>query len=151
MSRSKKIILLFLTFCAGILAGGYLFSRSQPRSILTIHDCRSCLNGKDLLGLLSSVGIQRFSALMPQKVCETDKTIAMKIPFTGRRTHYVIVPKKDIQNMGEISESNKEYFMDALLVARWIIEQDKLSKYQFYTNGPGSQQVSYLHFHLVSE
>jgi hypothetical protein len=151
MNRRKALTLVLIAFCLGIVMGGYLFSQSQPRSILAINQCQSCLSSKDMLGLLASVGIQRFPGLMPLKVCETDKTIAMKVPFSKGRTHYVIVPKKDIKNLGEISGSNQQYFADALFVAKWIIERDKLSKYNFSTNGPGSQEVAYLHFHLFAE
>jgi diadenosine tetraphosphate (Ap4A) HIT family hydrolase len=109
------------------------------------------LTHEDLLGLLASVGIQNFSGLMPFKVFETDKTVVIKLPFSSDRIHYVIIPKKDIKNIGEISEANAQYLTDAFFVARWIVEQEKLSKYRFYTNGPGSQDVTYLHFHLVAE
>jgi len=88
---------------------------------------------------------------MPFKVFETDKTVVIKHPFSSDRIHYVIIPKKDIKNIGEISEANAQYLTDAFFVARWIIEREKLSKYSFYTNGPGSQDVTYLHFHLVAE
>jgi diadenosine tetraphosphate (Ap4A) HIT family hydrolase len=109
------------------------------------------LTHEDLLGLLASVQIQKFSGLMPFKVFETDKTVVIKLPFSSHRIHYVIIPKKDIKNIGEISEADAQYLTDAFFVVRWIIEQEKLSKYRFYTNGPGSQDVTYLHFHLVTE
>lgn len=88
---------------------------------------------------------------MPSVVFETDKTVVIKRPFSLERIHYVIIPKKDIKNIGEISEADTQYLTDAFFVVRWIIEQEKLSKYSFYTNGPGSQDVTYLHFHLVGE
>ncbi len=151
MSRPRNAIPILLSICAGIVIGGYLFSNSQPRSFLALNRCQNCLSHEDLLGLLASAGIQKFHGLMPMKVCETDKTIALKDPFSSERFHYIIVPKKDIKNVGEISAANAQYFTDALLVARWIIEQRKLSKYRLYTNGPGSQDVTYLHFHLVAQ
>ena len=151
MNKRKGIFLVLAALCIGILIGGYLFSKSQPRSFLALAQCRDCLSHQDFLGLLASAGIQNFSGVMPLKVCETDKTIAVKLPSSSRRSHYIIVPKKDIRNVGEISRTNEEYFTDALYVARWIIEQQRLSKYRLYTNGPSSQEVTYLHFHLVSD
>lgn len=151
MKNFKIILLVLISICVGILIGGYSFSKSQPRSFLAINRCESCLTHEDLLGLLASVAIQNFPGLMPLKVFETDKTVAIKHPFSADRIHYVIVPKKDIKNIGEISEANAQYLTDVFFVARWIIERDKLSKYRFYTNGPGSQDVTYLHFHLVAE
>ena len=151
MNKHKGFLLILAALFIGILIGGYLFSKSQPRSLLALDQCRSCMSHEDFLGLLASAGIQNFSGMMPLKVCETDKTIAVKLPSSSRRIHYVIVPKKDIRNVGEISRTNEEYFTDALYVARWIIEQQRLSKYRLYTNGPSSQEVTYLHFHLISE
>lgn len=145
------ILLVLISLCIGILIGGYLFSQSQPRSFLAINRCQSCLTHKDLLGLLASVAIQKFPGLMPFKVLETDKTVVIRHPFSSNKIHYVIVPKKDIKNIGEISEADAQYLTDAFFVARWLIEREKLSKYRLYTNGPGSQGVTYLHFHLVAE
>lgn len=150
MSNNKIFLFCFGALCAGIVIGGYIFSKSQPRSFLAINHCEQCLGHEDLLGLIASVGIQKVPGLMPFKVCETEKTIAFKNPFAPERVHYIIVPKKDIKDVGEISDSNKDYFLDALLVARWIIEKQKLTKYRIYTNGPGAQDVTYLHLHLIS-
>lgn len=145
------MLLISISLCVGIVIGGYLFSKSQPRSFFAITRCQSCLSHEDFLGLLASVAIQKFPGLMPSKVLETDRTVVIKHPFSSDRIHYVIIPKKDIKNIGEISEANAPYLTDALFVARWLIERDKLSEYRLYTNGPGSQDVTYLHFHLVSE
>jgi len=109
------------------------------------------LSHADLLGLIASVGIQRFSGLIPSVTFETDKTVAIRLPSPPvKRIHFVIIPKKDIKNIGEISEGTVGYLVDAFLVAREIIEKERLSKYQIYTNGPGVQDVTYLHFHLVA-
>jgi len=151
MKKFKIILLFSISLCVGILIGGYLFSQSQPRSFLAINRCQSCLTHEDLLGLLASVQIQRFLGLMPFKVFETDKTVVIKHPFSSDRIHYVIIPKKDIKNIGQISDADAQYLTDAFFVARWIIEREKLSRYRLYTNGPGLQDVTYLHFHLVAE
>jgi hypothetical protein len=151
MKKSKIIFSVLISVCFGILIGGYLFSQSQPRSLLAINRCQNCLTHEDLLGLLASVGIQKFPGLMPFKIFETDKTVVMKHPFSSDRIHYLIIPKKDIKNIGEISEANAQYVTDAFFAARWITEREKLSKYRIYTNGGGSQDVTYLHFHLVAE
>ncbi len=151
MKKFKIVLLVLFSVCVGILIGGYLFSQSRPRSFLALSRCQNCLTHQDLLGLVASVGIQRFPGLMPFIVFETDRTIVIKRPFSSERIHYVIIPKKDIKNIGEISETDGQYLTDAFLVGRWVIEQDNLSRYRFYTNGPGYQDVTYLHFHLVAE
>ncbi len=151
MKKFKIVLLILLSICVGVLIGGYLFSDSRPRSYLALNRCQDCLTHEDLLGLVASVGIQRFSGLMPFVVFETDRTIAIERPFSSERIHYVIIPKKDIKNIGEISEDDGPYLTDLFLVGRWIIERENLSKYRLYTNGPGHQDVTYLHFHLVAE
>jgi hypothetical protein len=150
MKMFKISFLVLFSISVGIVMGGYLFSQSQPRSILSITRCRNCLSPADLLGLLASAGIQKFPGLIPFVVYETDKTVVMKEPFSSERIHYVIFPKKDIKNIGEISETDGQYLTDTFLVVRRIIEDEKLSKYRLYTNGPDFQQVTYLHFHLVA-
>jgi hypothetical protein len=135
----------------GIIIGGYLFAQSQPRSFLSINRCQNCLSRADLLGLIASVGIQKFPGLIPSVVLETDRTIVVKHPFPLERIHYLIIPKKDIKDIGEISEVNAQYLIDAYLVVRRIIEEEKLSKYQLFTNGPGFQDMTYLHFQLIAE
>ncbi len=151
MNKLKIPLLALLSLGIGIVIGAYLFSQSQPRSILSINHCQNCLSGADLLGLIASLGIQKFPGLIPSVAFETDKTVAIKLPSSARRMHYVIIPKKDIKNIGEISQATGEYLLDAYFVARKIIEEEKLWKYRFETNGPGFQDVTYLHFHLIAE
>lgn len=135
----------------GVAIGGLMFSRTQPRSILALHRCVNCLSPADLAGLLASVGVQHAPGLLPLVTLETDKTIAIKAPLPWRQIHYVIIPKKDVKNIGEISPADEPYLMDALLVARRLIERDGLKRYRFYTNGPELQSVTYLHFHLEAD
>ena len=151
MGTMRIIILTLISIGIGILIGGYLFSKSQPRSFLALNRCQNCLSPEDLLGLVASVGIQRFPKLLPSVIFETDKTIVLKHPHPLSRIHYIIVPKKDIKNIGEASEADSPYLTDAYFVARSIIEKEGLSNYRLLTNGPGFQDVTYLHFHLVAE
>ena len=148
MKRSRNVLLVLASIFAGIAIGGNLFSRSQPRSIIALRHCDHCLSLADLAGLLGSVGVQKFPGLIPNVVVETDKTVAIKLP--GSAIHYVVFPKKDLKDLSDISEANADYLVDAYLVARHLIEKDGLSSYRLYTNGPGRQNATYLHFHLIS-
>ena len=151
MSKVKTTLSTLFCICTGVLIGGYLFSKSQPRSFMALNRCQNCLSFEDLLGLIASIGIQRFPTFVPSVVFETDKTVVIKHPHPLSRIHYVIVPKKDIKNIGEISEADSPYLIDAYLVARSIIEKEGLLNYRLSTNGPGFQDVTYLHFHLVAD
>lgn|SRR5262245_1846635 len=149
MSRSRVVWVALFFLALGVVIGGNLFSKSQPRSFIALTRCDSCLSAADLAGLLASVGIQKFPGKIPFAEIETNKTVAIRLP-ASREVHYVIIPKKDLKNVADLSEANAAYLVDAYLVARRLIERDRLSEYRFYTNGPGIQNVTYLHFHLVS-
>jgi hypothetical protein len=151
MSRFKAIGIFLVIFLSGIMAGGYLFSDSQPRSFLAVRKCRSCLKPNDLAGLMASVGIQKLPSLLPFVALETDMTIAIKLPARKGKIHYVIVPKKDIRNIGELSGDDTRYLIDTFSVMQSLIQKENLVNYFVYTNGPGLQNVTYLHFHLVAK
>lgn len=136
----------------GFIAGAYLFADTQPRHFLTIKRCeQDCMQPKDLAGLLASIGVQRFTSAIPQVIMETDRTIVIRHPRPETPLHYLIIPKKDIKNIAEISEDDQPYIMDALAVIRKIVNDRNLQQYQVITNGPGQQQVTYLHFHLMAQ
>lgn len=149
MSRLKFSLACLFFLVAGILAGGYLFARSQPRFLLSVNHCQHCLSAKELGGLLMSAGIQRLPGLVPDVIFETDKTVVIRNPLVRSGHDYVILPKTDIRDIGELSAKDTPYLIDAYSVARQLIETEKLSNYRFYTNGPGFQDITYLHFHLI--
>jgi hypothetical protein len=150
-SRTRVLALMTASALAGVVIGGWLFARTQPRSILAIRPCTDCLSPSDLAGLLASAGIQRTPGLIPFVALETDKTIAVKLPLSGGHVHYVIFPKQDMKDIADISPDDEAYLMDALFVARRLIERDGLKRYRLYTNGPRLQSVGYLHFHLEQD
>jgi len=148
----RFILVAILFFLIGLGAGAYLFSDTQPRAFLQAPDCaENCFSQEQLLGLLGSVGVQKFPGLIPQVIKETDKTVAMKHPVPQADIHYVIVPKKDIKTVGDISPEDSEYVVDAYAVMENIIAEQNLTAYKIIVNGPKFQTVQYLHFHLVSD
>jgi histidine triad (HIT) family protein len=151
VSKPKIIVLMVAALVIGVMLGGYLFANTRPRSFLALSSCeRTCLQTNELLGLLTSVGIQRFPGLIPKVVKETDKTIVIEHPRPQARLHYLVIPKRDIKNIAELSDSDNEYLIDAFKVAREIIKENNLTDYRLTTNGPGYQGVTYLHFHLTA-
>jgi len=138
-------------FAAGILAGGYLFAGSQPRSFLALQNCgKSCLQKKDLAGLLTSVGIRHADGVLPSIVKESDRCLAIRHPQPLARLHYVFFPKKDIKNIADIAEGDQPYVFDCFSLIRAMVIEGKLRDYRVFTNGPGVQDITYLHFHLIS-
>jgi len=149
MAKMRIVILVGISVIVGVVIGGYLFAQSQPRSIIAINHCEKCLTRRELIGLLASIGIQKVPGFLPNIIMETDRTIVFEHPFTTDSIHYLIVPKKDIKNIGEISGADAPYLIDAFFVTQRIIEEKKLFHYRLLTNGPGFQHVAYLHFHLT--
>lgn len=148
----RKFILILVVFGAGFALGGFLFSKTQPRTFLKITNCQMhCLNTTEFLGLLASAGIQRLDDQLPEKAMETEKTVVIKHPFAVTPVHYVILPKKDIKNISEVTAEDEEYIMDAIAVMQELVKKEGIENYKVVTNGPGYQSVSYLHFHLTGK
>src|SRR5438132_2383178 len=121
VEKSQLVMGGVLCLAIGLISGGVLFSQSQPRSVLAIHHCQPCLNVHELAGLLASVGIQKFPGLLPSVVFETDRTLAMQVPSTKPGVHYVIIPKKDINNIGDISAEDAPYLIDIFAVVQYLV------------------------------
>lgn len=151
MKKGRILILMFVALMFGVVLGGYLFSDSRPRAILALNNCDgTCLHSNELLGLAASVGLQRFSSLAPSVVKETNKTIVIDHPGPQEHLHYLIIPKKDMKNIADVSDADMEYVVDAMRVAREIVREKNLVDYRLTTNGPGYQTATYLHFHLTA-
>jgi diadenosine tetraphosphate (Ap4A) HIT family hydrolase len=102
-------------------------------------------------GLFASVVVQKIPGVIPNVILETDKTIVFKHPWSRQRIHYIFVPKKDIKNIGELTDEDKEYIIDLYSTVVAVINREGIKDYTLLTNGPGKQAVAYLHFHLTAE
>lgn len=143
-----------LTFAAGMILGAAAIHRPSPGAPVELPPLRKPWNPKDVAGLLGSIGIRALGTHLgsfPLVVAETDKTFAISVSASKDSLHYVIVPKKDVRDMGTASIEDESYLTDVFLVARRLIEQERVRDYRFYTNGPGQQAVAYLHFHLIAQ
>jgi len=152
-TRLRRALLWTGIFLLGFLLGAYLFSDTQRRPLVSVTDCHVknlCLDQKQLLGLFSSVGMQKFPGVLPGIVMETEKTVAIKNPFPNAPVDYAVIPKKDITDIGQLGDGDRAYLDDAYAVMDRLIARDHLTNYKVVTNGPGYQDVSYLHFHLIA-
>lgn len=149
-SKMRKALIAVVLVGVGVVLGGYLFADTQPRSVIALTNCGDCLTSKDLLGLLSSIGIQKLDGNIPGVIYETDKTVVISHPEPTTPVHFVIIPKKDIKNAAGITPEDTPYLVDAFAVMSKLIKDNNLIQYKITTNGPGLQAVTYLHFHLTS-
>lgn len=147
-----SFIIAVSLFLTGLGFGAYLFMDTKPRDVLRIDDCKdNCFSSKDFLGLLGSISVQKLGQFLPKVLIETEKTIAFEHPFPEADIHYVIVPKKDIKDVGDIESGDEAYVIDIFAVISELAKKEGLQKYKIVTNGPGYQTVGYLHFHLLGK
>ncbi len=147
MSYPFAIVLFIL----GILVGKLLFTDSKPRSLLTVHITKHGWDANEIAGLFASVVVRKVPGLIPNIILETDKTIVFEHPRPKFKIHYMFVPKKDIKNIGELSEEDNEYLLDLFAAMTTIINKYGITNYRLLCNGPGRQDVAYLHFHLMAD
>ncbi len=134
-----------LLFALGLLLGLFLAKDTRPRHLLQLSYC----NSQALwAGKLAAIVVPQYPGLIPKVVLETDKTLVFKHPFPQHKQHLILVPKKDIPNIGEVSAQDSLYIVDLLACLATLLAERKIEDYCLWTNGPGKQDVAYLHFHL---
>ncbi|WP_366481297.1 HIT domain-containing protein [Rhodoferax sp.] len=147
----RRAISIAITFAVGIALGGWLFSRTIPRSFLAASTCESsCYKPNDLVGLLASAVIQQTSNLIPS-VGESNECVAVKHPRPEGRVHLVFFPKRDVRNILELQPEDSPYVLGCFALARELAKREGVLNYRLYTNGPALQHVTYLHFHFVAK
>lgn len=142
--------ILFLLVGVGI--GGWLFADTKPRSALNIPKCdTTCMRISDVAGLVASVGVQKFPSAVPLLVGQNESCVAIRHPTSPHRFHFVFFPRRDIRNIGDISQGDERYVMGCMALMRTLITENHLISYRMYSNGPMEQDITYLHFHLVAD
>ena len=144
-------IFLAAGLVVGVAVGAFLFTDTRVRTYVSPAHCSThCFSTKEIGGLLVSIGIQKTPGLLPNVVEETDRTIAMKSPEPLAAVDFLVLPKKDILDLGDLSVGDEAYIADAFAVMADLVRTNHLTSYKVITNGPGYQQVRYLHFHLLA-
>ena len=154
MRGRRLVVSIVLTFLIGFLFGAAAIHRPIPGAPVELPPARHPWNAKDVLGLLGSLGIRAMAGHLesiPGVILETDRTFAIELPARKNRVHYVLVPKKDIRDFGQITAEDHAYLVDIFLVARRLAEKEGLRGYVLYTNGRDLQAVAYMHFHMEGE
>lgn len=147
MSTSPRLLMMIVgVFVVGLLAGAFLFSDVERRSLLAVHNCEQrCLNANEVAGLLASIGLQKFSGAVPRSVKETEKTVAIEY----QPGWFVVFPKQDGTDAAALNESDIAYLADIYAVMGELVRERRMTNWQIFTNGPDIQHIRYLHFHLM--
>ena len=86
-------------------------------------------------------------------VYEDEKYMAFKDINPKAPIHILIIPKKQIEKLSDIDDSNKNIIGDMVIVANKVAEQlgiDKTGYRVVINNGPDAgQEVYHIHMHLL--
>ncbi len=88
-----------------------------------------------------------------QKVYEDENYLAFKDINPKAPVHILIIPKKHIEYLSDIDDSNKDMVADMAVIANKIAKELNIDKSGYrivINNGPDSgQEVFHLHMHLL--
>jgi histidine triad (HIT) family protein len=105
--------------------------------------------GRRLIGWLFTY----MSFFIPvERLQETSTLVAFQHPRPAYPIHILIVPKRPISNLTELSPTDTEFLTDLFSTAQNLIGEYNLETkgYRLITNGGPYQDIPHLHFHLVS-
>jgi len=85
-------------------------------------------------------------------VYEDDILVAFNDINPKANTHILIVPKKHIESVKDLSDDDRDVVVNIILRARDIAQEAGLSGYKFVFNvgRDGGQVIDHLHMHLLS-
>lgn len=149
---SLRILKSFGILVLGVAIGGFLFSKSIPRSFLAVSDCGSaCYRPSDLAGLVTSADIQRIPGAIPGVIAESDQCIVIKHPKPEARVHFLLFPKHDVKNIGAMTTEDQASVIGCFALVSNLASEYHAQNYRLVTNGPALQHVTYLHFHFLAQ
>ena len=85
-------------------------------------------------------------------VYEDDLCLAFRDIQPQAPVHILVIPKKEVRSIAELTEDDRSLVGHLLLVVRQIAERERLADgYRVVTNigVDGGQSVPHLHFHLL--
>jgi histidine triad (HIT) family protein len=85
-------------------------------------------------------------------VAESDDVLAFRDINPAGPTHVLVVPKRHIESVGELSRGDAELLGEIFeVVARIAQDEDLTGGYRVVTNvgSDAGQSVNHLHFHLI--
>jgi histidine triad (HIT) family protein len=98
-------------------------------------------------------GVSHMSKALPIHILfESDTVLAFYHPHPAYPVHVLIVPKKPLKSLMELSAEQTTWMVDVLQAAQSLVRQLHLEEcgYRLILNGGKYQEVEMLHFHLVS-
>lgn len=92
-------------------------------------------------------------AIPVRRLRETDTLIVFHHPTPGYPLHILLVPKKSIGGLGDLSAADAAFMVDLFATVRDLVAEFDLESrgYRLIANGGAYQDVPLLHFHLISD
>jgi histidine triad (HIT) family protein len=91
--------------------------------------------------------------LIPAQVIqENDYVTVIKDIYPKAPIHYLIIPKKHIIDISELTDLDQEFGWEMLKIARAIAKKEILAGFNLISNNgkAAGQSVMHLHFHLLA-
>jgi histidine triad (HIT) family protein len=106
-----------------------------------------------LVGKLMVWILANMSFIIPvQRLRETATLLAFYHPEPSYPVHILIVPKRAIANLLEITAEDQPFLADLFDCVRQLVQELNLGNgYRLIANGGDFQDFPQLHFHLISE
>jgi histidine triad (HIT) family protein len=107
-----------------------------------------------LAGKLIAWILAHMSFLIPaQRLRETATLVAFYHPQPSYPVHILIVPKRAIGGLAEITPADHPFLLDLFICVRELVQELHLDRqgYRLIANGGGFQEIAQLHFHLITE
>lgn len=86
-------------------------------------------------------------------VFENDQILAFRDAHPKAPTHILVIPKKEITNVADLAEDDRDLIGEIFLVIKDLAEKEGIAEtgYRVVTNNgsEGGQEVQHLHFHLI--
>ncbi|MDE0856866.1 MAG: hypothetical protein OSA97_20820 [Nevskia sp.] len=150
--RVFRVLLYVLFFAGGFGCGAASFVRTQARPLPALHQCESldgCAADPEVLGLITSVGLHLAPGLAPEIVARSRECVGIRNPKPADRDDLVFFPTRDMRNLLDVAPGDEPYLLGCLALMRTVVEQRHMASWRIVSNGPGIQEINYLHFHLT--
>lgn len=106
----------------------------------------------NLGGIVIGWNFAYMTDFMPiNKIYETEKVLAFYHPAPTHDLHILIAPKRKVRSLMALKD--EQFLAEIVQAAQHLVEELQLEKrgYSLLVNGGQYQDVSQLHFHLISD
>jgi histidine triad (HIT) family protein len=103
---------------------------------------------------LTALVFAKMDFLIPVKrLRDTPNWLAFHHPRPAYPLHILIVPKRNIAGLQEITDSDKDLLLELFQIVQSLVSELNLDPtgYRLVINGGKNQDIPLLHFHLISD